>query len=178
MEIKSERPERVYLSLGSSQGDKLAVLKSALTELSQTQGLKLLSVSNVYASEPWGGAAENEFYNCAALAQCSLSPLELLRKGHVIEESLGRVRSIKWGDRLVDIDIIFFGAREISTAELSVPHPYYRERSFVLVPLLDISPGLLCPLSGSPLAGMNGGEDEMRGSLRLVSFSDDFFSLS
>lgn len=139
---------KVVLSLGSSEGDKKATLDGAIKELSALDGVKVLKVSDYIKTQPYGGAAKNEFLNCAVLTECLISPRGLLNSIHGIEAKFGRKREVRWGDRTLDIDIIFFGNKVIAEEGLSVPHPDYKSRDFVLIPIKQIAPGLVCPVTG------------------------------
>ncbi len=138
---------KVILSLGSSTGDKKAALDGAIKALSALDGVKVLKVSDYIETEPYGGVARNKFLNCALTAECLLPPRELLKNIHVIESEFGRVRDKRWGDRTLDIDIIFFGNKIIAEEGLCVPHPDFLNRSFVLVPIKQIAPDFVCPLT-------------------------------
>lgn len=144
------RAERnnVVLSLGSSEGDKKATLDGAIEELSSLDGVKVLKVSDYIQTQPYGGAARNEFLNCAVLVECLISPRGLLNAIHQIEAKFGRKREVRWGDRTLDIDIIFFGNKVVAEEGLSIPHPDYANRDFVLSPLKQIVPGFVCPVTG------------------------------
>lgn len=137
-----------YLSLGSSIGDKKASLDFALEELDKVRGIKVRKVSSYISTRPYGGAAKNEFLNCAVEIETVLSPFGLLHVIHEIENKGGRKRDVRWGDRTLDIDIVFFGNQTICLDNLIVPHPDYENRSFVLVPLKEIAPNFICPLNG------------------------------
>lgn len=137
--------EKVVLSLGSSEGDRKGYLDAALKGISEIDGVRLLKTSDYISTEPYGGVAKEQFLNCACLIECLLAPEELLEKLHEIEHSLGRVRKVRWGDRTLDIDIIFFGNKIIAEEGLCVPHPDYMNRDFVLVPLKQIVPNFVCP---------------------------------
>lgn len=152
----SARVERntVALSLGSSMGDGKATLDGALNKLAEIDGVKLLKVSDYIQSKPYGGAAHNTFTNCAALAECLLPPRVLLDEIHRIEADFGRVRDVRWGDRTLDIDIIFFGNKVIAEEGLCVPHPDYRNRGFVIAPLKSIAPDFVCPVTLKRIADM------------------------
>lgn len=145
----SARVERnvVILSLGSSEGDRKAMLDGAIKALNAQDGIKLLKISRYIETEPYGGAAKNTFLNCALTAECLLSPRELLEIIHKIESGFGRVRKERWGDRTLDIDIVFFGDKIIAEEGLSVPHPDYQSRPFVINPVKEIAPGFVCPLT-------------------------------
>lgn len=135
----------VYLSLGSSVGDKKASLDGAIAALGSLRGVKVKKVSDYMESQPYGGVAQNTFLNCAVCCECLLSPRELLEKIHEIEERFGRIRQKRWDDRTLDMDIIFFGNKTVEEDGLCIPHPDYQNRSFVLEPLKQIAPGFVCP---------------------------------
>lgn len=143
--------ERAYLSLGSSMGDRQAYLDFALRELDKTRGIAVKKVSSFYKTAPYGGAAQNEFLNCAAEIETLLSPRALLNEIHRIEEAGERVRDVRWGDRTLDIDIVFFGKEIIAEDDLVVPHPDWFNRAFVVEPLKEIAPEFLCPLKNVKL---------------------------
>lgn len=138
--------EKVYLSLGSSEGDKKAYLDKAINLLDKTRGVKVEKVSLYITTEPYGGVAQNQFLNCAVKVETFLSPTQLLEEIHRIEAECGRVRDKRWDDRTLDIDIIFYGNRIISEENLTVPHPEYSLREFVLKPLNEIAPDFVCPV--------------------------------
>lgn len=144
----------VILSLGSSEGDKKAALDGAVAELDKLSGVTVLKVSDYIETAPYGGVAENTFLNCALKAECLLSPRELLNKIHLIESDFKRVRTKRWGDRTLDIDIVFFGNKIIAEEGLCVPHSDYKNRSFVLTPLKQIVPDFVCPLFHKRIADM------------------------
>ena len=137
-----------YLSLGSSMGDKKKYLDDGLELLSRTAGIKVKKVSSYIQTEPYGGVAKNGFLNCAAEIETYLTPQRLLKEIHRVENACGRVRKERWGDRTLDIDIIFFGGEIIRESDLIIPHPEYRKREFVLTPLKEIAPRFICPDSG------------------------------
>lgn len=136
--------ESVYLSLGSSMGDKKALLDEAINKLGKTRGIRVIKVSDYMQTSPYGGVAKNMFLNCAVQIECILSPRELLFEINRIEAELGRVRDRRWGDRTLDIDIIFFGNKTIAEDGLYIPHADYANRSFVLEPLKQIAPEFYC----------------------------------
>lgn len=138
--------ETVYLSLGASVGDRKNYFDTALKMLSQTRGIHLNKVSSYIETAPYGGVAKNGFLNCAVEIETYLKPYELLEEIHRIEEACGRVRTVHWGDRTLDIDIVFFGRKVIEEQDLQIPHPEYSKRAFVLVPLNEIAPEFVCPV--------------------------------
>lgn len=135
-----------YLSLGSSQGDRKGYIEKALKLLNETDGITVKTISKIIETQPCGGVAKNTFLNCAVEIQTWLPPQALLNEIHRIEAECGRVRKERWGDRTLDIDIIFYGDKLINTQNLTVPHPEYHKRGFVLIPLKEIAPDYVCPL--------------------------------
>lgn len=136
----------VYLSLGSSLGDRKKYLDSALKTLGSHPQIALKKVSSYIETEPCGGVAVNKFLNCAAEIETLLSPRRLLLFTQSVENEYGRVREKRWADRTLDIDIIFFGKKTIAEDDLIIPHPRYSLRDFVLKPLKEIAPEFVCPV--------------------------------
>ena len=137
--------EQVYLGLGSSIGDRMHHLKNAENAISNLDQVLILASSSFYESSPWGGEAKNLFLNIVLHIETLLSAESLLEKCIEIEEKLGRKRVRRWGDRIIDIDILLFGPKIIRTDRLTVPHPYLLERMFLLKPLADISDTIKIP---------------------------------
>lgn len=135
-----------YLSLGSSIGNREAYLRAALEKLNTYRGISVKKVSDFIKTEPYGGVAKNEFLNCAAEIETFLTPHALLDVLHRVENDCGRVRTVRWEDRTLDVDIIFFGKQIICDDDLIVPHPEYFKRDFVLRPLKQIAPDFVCPV--------------------------------
>ena len=130
----------IYFGLGTNLGDRIANLKAAIEKL-KTLG-ELESVSSIYETEPWGGIEQPKFLNmCVKMKiEKSLTPLEILRTIKNFEIELGREKSIRWGARKIDIDILLIGDEIFHSEELDVPHIRIPERLFVLVPLKEILP--------------------------------------
>ncbi len=139
--------ETAYLSLGSNMGDREKYLDFAVSELGKVRGVKIKKVSSYIQTAPYGGVANGTFLNAALEVECLISPFELLDEIHRIENEGGRVRESRWGDRTLDIDVIFFGNKIIAENGLIVPHPDYINRDFVLLPLKEIAPDFVCPLN-------------------------------
>ena len=131
---------KAYLSLGSSMGDRKAYLDKAIRLLGETRGIKVEKVSEYIETEPYGGVASNRFLNCAVCVDTFLSPHALLDEIHKTESACGRVRDKRWGDRTLDIDIIFYGDLTLRDETLTIPHPDYLNRDFVIKPLKSIAP--------------------------------------
>lgn len=145
------RRERALLSLGSNIGDKKGCLDFGIKSLNSTRGIKVKKVSSYIETPPYGGVAENSFLNCAAEIETYLSPRALLEEIHRIESEGGRVRTVRWGDRTLDIDIIFYGNKIICEDGLIIPHADYKNRSFVIEPLKEIASDFVCPLTSKRL---------------------------
>lgn len=141
------RRERALLSLGSNLGDKKGYIDFAINALNSTRGVKVKKVSSYIETAPYGGVAKNSFINCAAEVETYLSPRALLEEIHRIECEGKRVRTVRWGDRTLDIDIVFYGDKVICEEGLIIPHSDYKNRSFVIEPLKEIAPDFICPLT-------------------------------
>ena len=135
-----------YLGLGSNLGDRKKNLEIAHERLSQLPNIRITGFSSFYETEPVGYLGQGWFINQAIEIETSLSPMELLEKIQGIEKGLGRERSIRWGPRTVDIDILAYGNRIMNTPVLKLPHPRLHERRFVLIPLEEIAPTFLHPV--------------------------------
>ena len=129
---------KAFLSLGSNMGDKEKYLTTALKKISQLNNICLKNVSNIYETEPVGYTDQDGFLNLAAAVDVGISPQAFLQEMQNIESCLERERIIKWGPRTIDIDILTFGDRTLSSLSLTIPHPMMFERAFVLIPLRDI----------------------------------------
>src|SRR5687768_11785457 len=125
---------RVFLSTGSNVGNRAANLRKA-AELCQQQLGNVVQLSSVYETEPWGKTDQQAFLNQALELHTDLEATELLGKIIAIEQELGRIRSIKWGPRVIDIDILFFNEDIINQPGLRIPHSEMADRRFVLEPL-------------------------------------------
>jgi len=121
-----------------------------LASLSKIEGISHLSTSPFDQTAPWGDDDQDWFLNACSTAFCDLSPSELLQAIKTIEAELGRVKSRRWGPRLIDIDILVYGDLEMESEELTIPHLHLTKRAFVLVPLLDVWPDLT--VAGLPIS--------------------------
>ncbi|HRI58906.1 MAG TPA: 2-amino-4-hydroxy-6-hydroxymethyldihydropteridine diphosphokinase [Saprospiraceae bacterium] len=138
----------VFLGLGSNMGDRAAHLRTAADLISKNIG-KIAKKSHVYETQPWGKTDQDRFLNQVVMANTTLDPRDLLEKITKLEREMGRERrrdQDKWGPRIIDIDILFYGKRVIRDKGLEIPHPELHKRAFVLVPLLEIAPDLEHPL--------------------------------
>jgi len=138
-----------YLALGSNLGDRRANLEAALAALRANTAVRVLAVSGFIETEPVGGPpGQGAYLNGAAAVETDLEPHALLTECKRIEKSLGRREGPRWGPRIVDLDILFYGALVLDTPDLTLPHPRLRERRFVLEPLAAIAPDLVDPVTG------------------------------
>ena len=142
----------VYLSLGTNMGDKKKNLLEAIEKIGKLENTKVTSQSTILETEPFGYTEQDMFLNACIEIKTLFTPQELLEKLLNIELEMGRVRTIKWGPRIIDIDILFFDDEIIQDKNLAVPHPWISERMFVLEPLCEIAPNLIHPLERKPVA--------------------------
>jgi 2-amino-4-hydroxy-6-hydroxymethyldihydropteridine diphosphokinase len=136
----------VYLGLGSNVGEREAMLQAAVDRLHSAE-LRITRLSSVYETEPQGLRDQRWFLNLVAEAETDLFPRQLLGCIVKIERELGRRRIIENGPRTIDIDILFFGNSVVKTGELTIPHPRFAERRFVLAPMVELNPELRDPVS-------------------------------
>ena len=146
----AQPPLVAYLGLGGNLGDRLAALTKALTLLDATPGMRMMSCSSVYETEPWGVTDQPPFLNLAAGFETTLSPADLLAACQSVEQQVGRTETYRWGPRLIDVDILLYGDAIVNTAtpDLQIPHARLTERAFVLVPLAEIAPDTRVPPLG------------------------------
>ncbi|MBC7972607.1 MAG: 2-amino-4-hydroxy-6-hydroxymethyldihydropteridine diphosphokinase [Verrucomicrobia bacterium] len=148
MSIKSAR---CAIALGSNLGDSFATLEAALNVLAQTPGIVLEARSHWYLTKAVGPPQPNYLNGCALL-QVTLTPQALLDMLLQTEAKFGRVRRERWGARTLDLDLLLFDDVILSTPNLQIPHPRMAERAFVLVPLAEIAPHWVEPISGNAIA--------------------------
>jgi len=143
----------VYIGLGSNlQGPKKQIEK-ALKALSDAKEITLLSVSSFYQSKPLLDMPGPNYLNVVCKIETDLGALDLLNLCQEIEDNQHRVREVKWGSRTIDLDILLYGEKILASKRLTIPHPEIINRTFVLLPLFEIEPGLKIPLLG-PLKGL------------------------
>lgn len=129
---------RAYLSLGSNLGERRVLLRDAVDSLPD-----VVAVSPVYQTDPVGGPEQERFLNLVVQLDTELKPRQLLGVCHRIEASAQRVREVRWGPRTLDIDIIWMDGVVLDDEKLTIPHPRWKERRFVLAPLRDLAPDLV-----------------------------------
>ena len=143
-----------FLGLGSNLGDRLETLQRAVDLLDDDARTRVEAVSSVYETDPVGGPEQGAYLNVALRVATRRSPRGLLRLCNEVEARLGRVRDVRWGPRTIDVDVLLYGERVVRSRRLAVPHPRMRERAFVLVPLMEVAPGLELPGGGTAAAAL------------------------
>ena len=138
----------VYLCLGSNSGDRLKLIEQAVSLMNLAENMKIIRTSALYETEPWGVKNQNWFLNIAVELKTNIPPQDLLVKLQNIEKTLGRnrVKETRWGERPIDIDIIFYGEEILDTDFLTIPHKLMHQRAFVLIPLLELIPDFVHPI--------------------------------
>ena len=142
----------VVLALGSNLGDRLAHLQCGVDAL-DGDGITVTAVSGVFETAPVGGPAQDNYLNAVLTAQSTVTARQVLLRCAAAEAAAGRVRTVHWGPRTLDVDIITYGMQMSADAELTLPHPRAHERAFVLAPWLDVDPAAELPGCG-PVAAL------------------------
>ena len=145
---------RAAIALGSNIPPRRAHLREALERLEAVEDLEILNRSRIYETPPVGGPAQGPYLNAALWSRTRRAPLSLLSLLLDVEKKMGRVRAEPDCPRIIDLDIIFYENRIYSHPLLELPHPRFRERGFVLCPLLDIIPHFVDPLTGLRVADL------------------------
>jgi 2-amino-4-hydroxy-6-hydroxymethyldihydropteridine diphosphokinase len=139
----------ITLALGTNLGDRPGNLLAAIAAL--PPAVTVLEQSFIYETLPWGVTDQPDFLNMVIKGETHLLPQDLLRNLKELEIRLGRIPSIHYGPRKIDIDILFYGDLILNTPELTLPHPHLHERAFVLVPLADLAPEQNHPVFGKTI---------------------------
>jgi 2-amino-4-hydroxy-6-hydroxymethyldihydropteridine diphosphokinase len=160
-QVKGAPPEfDAILALGTNMGDRRRNIEEAIRRLAEDGSIEIVQRSRLYRTAPWGVTDQDWFLNACIGVATALSPQDLLKICQAVENDMGRVRTLHWGPRVIDIDILTYRDAILAEPNLVVPHPLIGERGFVLVPLKDVAPGL--SINGKSL-------DDM---LRAVDASD------
>ena len=136
----------VFLALGTNLGDRPGNLRDVIAAL--PPAVTVLERSPIYETPPWGVTDQPAFLNTVIKGETRRGPKELLKHLKLLETQLGRLPSIRFGPRKIDIDLLFYDDILLKTPELTIPHPTLHERAFVLVPLADLAPELVHPVFG------------------------------
>ena len=142
-------PHRAYVGLGSNLEDPAAQIRAALAALDRLPGTRVRRASRLYRTPPWGLTEQPEFVNAVAELDTALAPDELFDALQALERAAGRARQVRWGPRVLDLDLLAFDALQSAEPALRLPHPHLHERAFVLVPLLELAPDLVLPGHGT-----------------------------
>lgn len=146
-----------YLSLGSNKGDRVGYVQQATSLLGGVEGVKIIRASSLYETQPWLEQETTWFVNAVVEIKTTLLPQELLKETQRIEKQLGRNRELEghFGDRTLDIDILFYADEIISEENLIVPHKFMHQRAFTLVPMLELNPEFVHPILGKSMADLH-----------------------
>jgi 2-amino-4-hydroxy-6-hydroxymethyldihydropteridine diphosphokinase len=144
-----------YIGIGSNLGDSLKNCRHAVEMLSRIKGVELETVSSFYSTEPVGMENQDFFINAVAEIKTDLSASGLLQALQKIENEMGRIRGVKGGPRIIDLDILFYGQNVIDGQDLIIPHPEMHKRRFVLEPLCEIASYFIHPSFGVSIRGLN-----------------------
>lgn len=156
--------ETAYISIGSNVGsddEKAGNCRRAVAALGAdlSGGTRVIGRSSLYETPPWGRTDQPSFINCVCEVETVLTPIALLKFLKSIEADMGRTvtgpgsgKDDRWGPRVIDLDIVFYGDVVMETPELTIPHPHAHERGFVLVPLSELAPELRHPALGKTVS--------------------------
>jgi 2-amino-4-hydroxy-6-hydroxymethyldihydropteridine diphosphokinase len=157
------------IGLGSNLGDRRANLEGAIADLAATPCVSVRRVSSFRETEPVGGPpGQGTYLNAAAVLETTLDPPVLLHILQAIEMRYGRVRTVRWGERTLDLDLLLFDDQIIDTTELTVPHPRLAERRFVLEPLAEVAPDAIEPRTGRTISELLEELDRAEGSRKCL----------
>lgn len=134
---------QVFIGFGTNLGDREQQLRAALTRVARV--VEITHTSAVYETEPWGVSGQPRYLNLVIQGETDLVPHELLSALHKIEQEMGRIRGMRYGPRIIDLDILLYDRAILKTDELEIPHPRIPERRFVLLPLAELAPDLIHP---------------------------------
>ena len=137
---------RAFIGAGANLGEPVRQLRQAQEQLEKASGVKFLAASSFYRTQPVGPVEQPPFINAVFSLEPEIGPHDLLSLLLDIEQKMGRVRKERWGPRVIDLDLIFYGEEVINEQGIKVPHPRLHERRFVLAPLAEIAPGFVHPV--------------------------------
>jgi len=143
-----------YIGIGSNLGDSLKHCQNAVENISRTRGIDLKAKSSLYKTEPVGIEEQGFFINAVVEIKTDFPVHNLMKALHKIERDMGRVREVKGGPRIIDLDLLFYGQQVISEQNLIIPHPEIHKRRFVLEPLCEIASYFIHPSFGVSIRGL------------------------
>ncbi|WP_013321642.1 2-amino-4-hydroxy-6-hydroxymethyldihydropteridine diphosphokinase [Gloeothece verrucosa] len=153
------------IALGSNLGESLSILENALLKLTQIPKIQIVSRSSWYKTAAVG-PPQPDYLNGCVIINLELTPDDLINRLLDIEQQFGRVRREKWGPRTLDLDLLWYDDLIINTPSLQIPHPRMKERAFVLIPLAEIAPDWIDPLSGKAITDLLAAVD--RSGIELI----------
>ncbi len=146
--------KHIFVGLGSNVGDRLAFLRSAVRELGRLEGTGIVQCSSVYETEPVGKRDQAYFLNAVVELSSDGSVASFHQRCQAIETGLGRTKTVRWGPREIDLDLLYFGSERHTAGDLIVPHPETANRRFVLVGLHELAPGFMDPVLKKSIADL------------------------
>ena len=149
-----------YLSLGSNLGNRFEMLQDAVQMLREEENIEVIAVSSVYETDPVGYTDQASFLNIVVEIKSPLSADKILSICMETEQTLGRIREFRWGPRCIDLDILLYNDENIVSENLTVPHPRMHERGFVLIPLIELAPNGVHPVTGVSFSDYAKGQKE------------------
>jgi 2-amino-4-hydroxy-6-hydroxymethyldihydropteridine diphosphokinase len=141
-----------YIGIGSNVGDPLSNCLKAIDLINHMDGCRVADRSDFFRTEPVGSISQGWYVNGVVRIETTLAPRELLRSLLAIESHMGRVRRQKWEPRIIDLDILLYGNEVLEENDLRIPHPLMHQRRFVLMPIVELNPGLVHPVIGRSMA--------------------------
>lgn len=147
----------VYLGLGSNKGDRVGFVQQATSLLGGVENIKIIRTSSLYETQPWLEKDTTWFVNAVVEIKTSLTPHDLLSECLRIEKQLGRNRELEghFGDRTLDIDILFYDRDVINEENLQIPHKYFHQRAFIIVPMLELNEDYIHPELGKSITELH-----------------------
>tara|TARA_B100001996_G_C18667291_1_gene595351 strand:+ start:1346 stop:1858 length:513 start_codon:yes stop_codon:yes gene_type:complete len=147
--IETNNTKDLYIGIGSNLNNPINQVEKAIKSISQLDNFNDMKISSFYESPPMGPSNQNNYINCAAMFKSGESPEDILLLLKDIESSMGRKKSsVRWSERIIDLDIIIYGDLIYQSDLLTIPHINAYERAFVLLPLIDINPDIYIPKQG------------------------------
>ena len=162
-----------YLGLGSNKGERITYIERAMSEISKIQNTKIVRSSAVYETEPWGFKDQEEYLNSAVEIETELDAFTLLKELKEIEKRIGRTEDVRWSEREIDIDLLFYGKEILVNDIMNVPHKEIENRKFVLIPMNEIAPDFIHPVFKKNMSELlKGTKDKLKVSKYNHSFRE------